>query len=182
MESVPELPLAVVVATVTAAAAMDLWKFRLPNALTIPFFILGVLYHALTTGTETLGASGLGAVVGSAQLIPLYAYRGMGAGDVKLAAGIGAWLGAWHVLHVLIIAGLATGVYSAGIAIWNRRRHMPGQIPNEPFEEERLSRDQAEPVRDITTVVRLTDARRRVVPFGAMLALGVVGTIMWIGN
>ena len=40
-----------------------------------------------------LGWSLVGTIVGLALLLPLYAIGGMGAGDVKLLAGVGAWVG-----------------------------------------------------------------------------------------
>ncbi|MFO1096533.1 MAG: prepilin peptidase [Planctomycetaceae bacterium] len=51
--------------------------------------------------------------VGLATLLPLYAVGGMGAGDVKLMAGIGAWLGAsatWNAFVVSVIVGAVMAV------------------------------------------------------------------------
>lgn len=182
MESVHAFPIAVILVAMTVAAVTDLWSFRLYNALTIPCFLLGVLYHNLNDGTVGLAGSVLGALVGTVTLIPVYARGGMGAGDLKLIAGIGAWLGAWHVLHVLIVAGLATGVYAAGIVVWNRLSRTENRTKERRSEGDCLAGDRTKSPTDITVVVRLADARRLAVPFGAMLALGVVGTLVWIGN
>ena len=53
-----------------------------------------------------------GAVFGFGILILLYLIGAFGAGDVKLLAGVGAWLGMPLTVYVFAAAGLATGVYS----------------------------------------------------------------------
>ena len=43
--------------------------------------------------------------VGLISLLPLYAIGGMGAGDVKLMAGLGAWMGPWLTLGAFVVLG-----------------------------------------------------------------------------
>jgi len=51
-----------------------------------------------------------GALVGLMTLLPLYAIGGMGAGDVKLMAGLGAWIGPWLALSAFVASALVGGV------------------------------------------------------------------------
>ena len=80
-------------AVLVAAAAIDGWKLRVPNLITFPLIISGWVYSTAYFGWAGLGWSLLGTAIGLMLLLPAYAIGGMGAGDVKLLAGIGACLG-----------------------------------------------------------------------------------------
>ena len=96
------------------AAATDICKFKVHNALTLPALCSGVLVSFWHGGLHGLAMSVLGAIVGLSLLLPFFLVRGVGGGDVKLLAAIGAWLGPIH--------GVEVGVAAA--RRWNlRRRH-----------------------------------------------------------
>jgi len=174
MGTLPSLPFAIVLAGVLMAAFNDLWKFRLNNALTLPLLFSGLLYHALVAGRSGLAGSVLGVLIGGVPFLVVYAKGGMGAGDIKLLAGVGAWLGPWAVLHVLIVSGLATGCYSAGIWGWKRLHDETGPEETGPEESGR------EAASDVIEVLNRPDRRWNAVPFGAMVAVGVIVTALWI--
>lgn len=103
------------VAILTLAAYIDWKEHRVPNWLTYSAWGLGLLFHGLNDGMAGLGGSLLGSAVGLATLIVPYALRGMGAGDVKLMAAVGAWVGASATIHAFLwiaVAGGAMGLYS----------------------------------------------------------------------
>ena len=83
------------------AAYIDGKQLKVPNWITFPMVLSGLLYHSVVSGWGGAGDSLSGIGWGLLCLLPLYAVGGMGAGDVKLMAGIGAWLGA------VFAAGLA---------------------------------------------------------------------------
>ena len=85
-------PIWVVTVTLIVAAIIDGKQLKVPNWITYPMIISGWIYSAAFFGWEGLGWSLLGTVVGLALLLPPYAIGGMGAGDVKLLAGDGAWI------------------------------------------------------------------------------------------
>ena len=77
------------------AAVIDGLKLKVPNWLTFPMIISGWIYSATLSpwaGWDGLLYSLWGTAVGMALLLPAYAIGGMGAGDVKLLAGVGAWV------------------------------------------------------------------------------------------
>ncbi|MEM7457589.1 MAG: A24 family peptidase [Planctomycetota bacterium] len=88
----------VVTAFVIYAAYIDGKELRVPNAITFPMIIAGWIYSMIAFGIDGQGAlTGLGwslagTAVGLATLLPFYAIGGMGAGDVKMMAAIGAWV------------------------------------------------------------------------------------------
>ena len=105
-----------------AAALIDLRSHRVPNWLSLGGTVLALgLYIALLgVGREGL-LTGLGGLaVGLLIFLPFYIKGGMGAGDVKLMAMAGTFLGPYHAL---LAAGLGLGMGSLlGLAILLYRR------------------------------------------------------------
>ena len=88
------------------------WDFRtrrIPNLLTLGGALAAWLYYGVAGGAGALGWSGLGWLVGVLLFIPVFALGGLGAGDVKLIAAFGAWLGPTDVLWVAIYTAIAGG-------------------------------------------------------------------------
>jgi prepilin peptidase CpaA len=102
------------------AAYIDGKELRVPNWITFPMVLSGLIYSACTGGWEGLGNGLWGMVIGLATLLPLYAVGGMGAGDVKLMAGIGAWLGATVTWHAFIATVAVGAVMAVIMVLWRR--------------------------------------------------------------
>ena len=110
-----------------AAVVSDLRSRRIPNALVVSGIVLGLFFQTVAPSGAGLfgspaGALGfvpalLGGLVGLALFLPLYALRAMGAGDVKLLAMVGVWLGAPHVVKAALWTLLAGGVLSLAVAL-----------------------------------------------------------------
>jgi prepilin peptidase CpaA len=166
MPEIPVVGAAVTLGATALAAWTDLRGFRIPNSLTLPLLATGLVYNALVGGGGPLLGSLLGVLFGGGILFPIYCLGGMGAGDVKLLAGVGAWLGVPGVVYAFIGAGLAGGVYALGLLAlggWTDPARRPGvRAPQE-----------------IETVVRRPDRRRRLVPFATMILIGVVVALAW---
>ncbi len=116
------------VATLIALAFIDLDTQFLPDDLTLPLMWAGIASAALGWIPITLGASVGGAITGYLSLwFVFHAYRlirgkeGMGAGDFKLLAALGAWMG-WQLIPSIILLSSAVGAL-VGIALIVFRRH-----------------------------------------------------------
>ncbi|PLT44970.1 Type IV prepilin peptidase TadV/CpaA [Paenibacillus pasadenensis] len=118
----------------------DIRTMRIPNALTGGFFVAGLLAHAAAEGGAGLGQSALGAAAGFIPLALLYLLRGIGAGDVKLFAAIGAWTGAAAVLELLLYSMLAGGIGGAGYLLAVRARRFMRARHEAPPDNEPASR------------------------------------------
>jgi prepilin peptidase CpaA len=102
------------------AAVIDGIQLKVPNWLTFPFIISGWVYSGLTFGWEGLGWSLLGTVVGLGLLLPAYAVGGMGAGDVKLLAGVGAWMHATHTFWAFAFTAVIGALLAVGMVVYRR--------------------------------------------------------------
>ena len=102
------------------AAWIDGKQLRVPNWLTFPMILAGLVFNTWTDGWEGLGSGLLGMVVGLGCLIWLYAIGGMGAGDVKLMAGVGAWLG-WETTFYAFCVSTIVGAVMAVLMVLYRR-------------------------------------------------------------
>jgi prepilin peptidase CpaA len=123
MAITPFLPISMLVALFilcALAVVHDLLFRRIPNGLMVAGVVLGILFQAFAPAGEGLfhfpaGSLGLtagllGGLTGLGLLMPMYAVRTLGAGDVKLLAMIGVWLGptgvAWATLWTLLAGGV----------------------------------------------------------------------------
>ncbi|MDR0588087.1 MAG: A24 family peptidase [Burkholderiales bacterium] len=123
--------------TLIAAALIDLDTFFLPDDLTLPLLWAGLLvnYWGLFT---TLPDAVLGAVVGYLSLWLVYwAFKllmkkeGMGYGDFKLLAALGAWMGVKSLLVILLFSSLTGAII--GILLMMRGRHKDAPLPFGPY-------------------------------------------------
>ncbi len=105
-------------AVLVMAAAIDVRSHRIPNWLSLPFLVIGMAVSAGRGGLAGFEQSAAG--VGLAVLVagPLCYLRGMGMGDLKLCAAVGAWIGPGQLLLALVATGIAGGFLAAGYALW----------------------------------------------------------------
>ena len=99
-------------------AAGDLKTRRIPNYLTFGGALAGLGFQLGFHGWGGLGLGLLGLALGFALLLLPYLMGGMGAGDVKALAAMGAWLGPRQTFWLFIYMALAGGVLALGILLW----------------------------------------------------------------
>ena len=128
------------IVTLVYLAYVDLRTFRLPDAITLPLVLSGLLYNGFSQeGLVPFQDSAIGAILGYAFLWFLnLIYRltkkqyGIGMGDAKLLAALGAWLG-WFVLPGILLMASLTGLIGGFIWLqWNKQNHRSA-FPFGPF-------------------------------------------------
>ena len=130
MGGVEVLSCATVVAWAVTLCVIDLRRRRLPNGLTLPGAV------AILAGATAVGA-GVPALLGGLALSGLYLLVhltdpvGMGAGDVKLALGLGALTGAYGI-PVWVLGALGAALLTAIIGGVSALRHRSSCVPHGP--------------------------------------------------
>lgn len=97
------------IAMLGIAVATDLRERRIPNAVTVTGASAAILLAVFGVGIG-LTSSLLGLVVALGVTIPFFALGALGAGDAKLLAAVGAFMGVGGLLPVLLYSGIAGGI------------------------------------------------------------------------
>jgi prepilin peptidase CpaA len=148
-------------------AGCDLKTRRIPNYLTLAGALGGLGfqfgYHGLPGLRDGLAGLGLGFIL----LLGPYLMGGMGAGDVKASAALGAWLGLGRAFALFVYMGLAGGLIILVVLLWQRRlvaviREMGNSLLNWVLCRHSDSKPPSFAFR-----------RRTTIPYGAAMALGM---------
>lgn len=163
--------------TLVVAAVIDGWKLKVPNWLTFPMVLSGWAYSAVFFGWDGLGCSLTGTAVGLALLLPAYAIGGMGAGDVKLLAGVGAWMWGTTTFFAFCVSAIVGGVIAlAMIAVRRKWLHHSRQMLT--IATEILV------VRDPSQLSAMAAERKSsmtLLPYGIPIAIGSIAYFAWTG-
>src|SRR5258706_4915479 len=110
----------VTIAVAVLAAVIDVRTHRIPNLLTFGSAIAGLLYHGITGGLPGVVWALAACAIGLALFFPFFVLGGMGAGDVKLLAALGAWLGPSGALRLAAATALAGGLVAIAVTLHSR--------------------------------------------------------------
>jgi len=159
------------------AAVIDGFELKVPNWVTFPFILGGWLYSTLAFGFEGLGWSLLGTLIGLALLLPAYAIGGMGAGDVKLLAGVGAWVYGTHTVYAFAVSAVVGAVLAIGMVLvrraWKKHAAQFMVILNEILV-----------IRNPEQLAAIAAQRKPtmlLLPYGIPIAIGTIGYFVWMG-
>ena len=110
---------AVVLGACIVGCVTDLRARRLPNVLTLPLWITGLVFAASTGGVAGFAGALAASVLLATPYVILFAGAGGGAGDAKMMAAIGAWLGLSHGIYALVVIALLGGVVGVAWSLCN---------------------------------------------------------------
>lgn len=119
---------------------VDLCSFRIPNAITLPLIFGGWCFnyfsiHPIASIEASLIGAALGYVIlwGANRIyLGLKKQNGIGMGDAKLLAALGAWLG-WTTLPGLLLIASLSGALGGMIYLWWNKQHFQNAFPFGPF-------------------------------------------------
>ncbi|HTQ38689.1 MAG TPA: prepilin peptidase [Pirellulales bacterium] len=163
--------------TLVVAAVIDGWQLRVPNWLTFPMILSGWVFGAVTAGWAGIGESLLGTAVGLALLLPAYAIGGMGAGDVKLLAGVGAWVGATTTFYAFCVSALIGGAIAlAMVLLQHKWKHHQNQFLKIIGEVVTIGNPN-----DLATIAAQRKSSMLLLPYGIPIAIGTIVYFFWAG-
>jgi prepilin peptidase CpaA len=159
------------------AALIDGRALRVPNWLTYHFVLGGFIYAYWSGSGSHLLWSLAGAAVGLMTLLPLYAIGGMGAGDVKLMAGVGAWIGPTLTTWAFLSSAIMGGIMGLGMMIYSREFFYHFSLMQIIYRE-------IITVRDPSALSELAGRRKPemlLLPYGIPIAVGTISYFAWAG-
>ncbi|MFZ9089445.1 MAG: A24 family peptidase [Planctomycetaceae bacterium] len=159
------------------AAWIDGKELRVPNWITYPMVFAGLIYSTSVGGVDGFIAGLLGMFTGLLTLLPLYSVGGMGAGDVKLMAGIGAWMG-WQVTLAAFGVSVVVGAVMAVIMVLRKNKftHHYGNFL--------MILNEWKTVRDPRKLSEIAAERKptmMLLPYGIPICIGTIG-YFWFEN
>jgi len=92
------------------ASIVDIYSRRIPNWLVLPYLVAGVILTTVNHGVKGMGHSMGGIALAVAVTGILCWLRGMGMGDLKLCAAVGAWIGPAQLGMALVATAIAGGL------------------------------------------------------------------------
>jgi prepilin peptidase CpaA len=167
----PQTSTIAVIVIVAAASLCDLRRGRIPNALTLGATAVALVFQTVVSGWVGLGWALGGWAVGIVLFAPLYVLKGMGAGDVKLLAAIGSWLGPVGALWTALYGAMAGGVLALVVAF--ARGYTTKALKNVGTILKTWSSVGVQPVPGLT----LSDAGSVRLPYALPLAVGAALTL-----
>lgn len=166
------------------AAYIDGTQLKVPNAITFPMIIAGWLYSSVAYGVAGDGwYMGLlwsigGTAVGLACLYPFYAIGGMGGGDVKMLAAVGAWVHSSITISAFFLSAFIGGLMAVLMIVCSKSAtkhyYQFFGILNEIVA-----------VKDPEKLSEIAAARKhtmRLLPYGIPIAIGTILHFAWIGR
>lgn len=102
----------------TAAAVTDLRTRRIPNKLTLPIFVLGLIYQCVFHGLPGLADAAQAFALGFGTLFVLWLIGGGGGGDAKLMGALSVWLNFRMTLGVLVLSTLFVIIGTFAVIFW----------------------------------------------------------------
>ena len=169
------------VKTVSAILILAAWidgrELKVPNWITLPMILSGLVYSTCVGGLSGLGAGVLGMCVGLLTLLPLHAVGGMGAGDVKLMAGVGAWMG-WEITFAAFCVSTVIGAVMAVVMVLSKRRM------KHHYENFLLILSEWMVIRNPYELSRIAAKRKHsmmLLPYGIPICIGTIGYFLYQG-
>lgn len=170
-------PVKLVSVILIVAAYIDGKELRVPNWITFPMVLSGLVANAWMFGWEGFASGLIGMCVGLLTLLPLYSVGGMGAGDVKLMAGIGAWLGGWVTVYAFIVSAVLGGLMAIVMAVASGklRKHY------ENFFMIMFEFKQVKNPRELSQIAAERKSSMLLLPYGIPICIGSIGYFFYAG-
>ena len=176
-------PYWVVTVFVIVAAYIDGKLLKVPNKITYPMIIAGWIYSMIAYQMSGdgwyvgLGWRLAGTAVGLMTLLPAYSIGGMGAGDVKMMAAVGAWVYVATTFYAFCVSAIVGAIIAVVMILMSgdaKKHWAQGQY----ILNEIMTIKNPEKLAEIAAERKPT---MRLLPYGIPLAIGTVMYFAWQG-
>ncbi len=159
------------------AAVIDGRQLKVPNWITFPMILSGWLASGIIYGWDGVAASLWGTAIGLGLLLPAYAVGGMGAGDVKLLAGVGAWAGASQTFWAFVVSAIIGAIIAVIMVVVSRKwRHHQRQFVS-ILSEILVIRSPSK----LSEIAAQRKPSMMLLPYGIPIAIGTIGYFAYLG-
>ena len=174
------IPWFIVITGSIVAAFCDMRTQKIPNILTFPLFLSGLVWALFYGGLSGLGESFVACVILALPYILLFIFANGGAGDAKLMGAIGAWLGFNSGIIVLLCVATAGIIFSILKAMSKKKTKIVLTSVFVTFYSFILSL--AGNRLQFTTLAETDESQSIEVPYGVAILSGVLmaGVIVWV--
>ena len=166
-----------VAVVLVVAAVIDGWKLKVSNWITFPLVISGWVYSTACFGWPGLVWSLVGTAVGLALLMPAYAIGGMGAGDVKLLAGVGAWVWGTVTFYAFCLSAIVGGAIALVMILYSRQWWKHKSQFASILTEILVVRNPDQ----LATLAAERKSSMMLLPYGIPIAIGSITYFIWAG-
>lgn len=167
----------VVSIVLVVAAVIDGMYLKVPNNITYPLIVAGWLYSTAIGGWAGLGWSLAATVFGFSLLFFLHLIGGMGAGDVKLLAGIAAFVHIEHTWWIFVATTIVGGIMALG------QIAMSGDWMKHFTQAQSILQEIAT-VKDADKLYDIAQERKprmRLLPYGIPMTVAAIGYFACVG-
>jgi prepilin peptidase CpaA len=164
----------VLAAILFVAVVTDVKARKIPNRLVYTGLVLGPLCQALLPSGDGVWVSLLGMGLGLAVFLPLYLLRAMGAGDVKLMAMVGGFIGPRPLIGATLATFVSGGIMAVSAALMKHEfRRLVENLKLMLFGSaiKAASRQLPIPDQPVASVGKL--------PYAIAIAVGTLGYLLW---
>lgn len=174
-------PVYVISLLMIVGAIIDGWKLKVPNWLTFSMILSGWIYWS-TNGWSDLGTSVAGAFAAGALLIIPYAIGGMGAGDVKMYAGFGAWMvpfpwfGYEHLFYAFAVSVILGSAIAVAMISWRGSVYVNLENTRDIVNDWRTSKS----VGEIFDKAKERKPSLQLLPYGIPLTIGSLAYVLYV--
>ena len=159
------------------AAVIDGAMLKVPNWLTFPFIIGGWMHCTIQDVLSGFGGSLVGTCVGMCLLLFLRNVGGMGAGDVRLLAGVGAWLGATTTLYAFAATAIVGGVMAVVMVLKDGSVQKHLAMGHQILSEWKT----AGSAKELAGIARERKPTMMLLPYGIPMAIGSIAYFAFAG-
>lgn len=157
-----------------AISVFDLWRRKIPNLISLPVCIAAIAVHSYMAGIEGMKFSMFGLLAGFSLFLLPFLLSGMGAGDVKGFAALGALIGPSAIFQTFLYTAIIGGMFSLGymVVVYNiREKARAGVMALGAFAA----------TRDPRCLAPTPQKTKHKIPYAPAMLLGYLAYLAW-GN